>query len=117
MKKQSKGFKGAGSLVNVLRGNNATEPVVGAGATEMHYSDRSAYEVLSVSKDGNGCSIQRYATKLINKDGIYGAQQYEYKELTGSPIELRWRYGKWRSIGTQIVFTDAFAELHGFGCA
>lgn len=32
-------------------GNNQTIPVVGEGATSLHYSDRTCYEVIEVSED------------------------------------------------------------------
>lgn len=50
--------KTTGSLFNHLMGNNATLPEVGKGATILHWTDRSAYEVVEVSESRMECIIQ-----------------------------------------------------------
>lgn len=76
MKTQTRKVGVAGGFYNQLMGNNASEPKVGQGATILHYSDRSAYEVIEVATDGNSCIIRAMDCKYT---GIgYGDEQYEY---------------------------------------
>ena len=49
--KQSAKIGIAGSFINQMMSNNSTLPEVGKEATVMHYTDRSCYEVIEVSKD------------------------------------------------------------------
>lgn len=97
----------AGSLVNFILGNNATAPVIGAGATILHYTDRHAYEVLDVSLCGKYCKIQRYAPKRVPNTQAE-SQEYVYDELTGKAIELVWRRGAWRRKYETVEFEPAF---------
>lgn len=90
-KKQTQNIKTAGSFVNWINANNSTLPIVGKGATELCYSDRHAFEVLSVSEDGMSCIIDQYVKKRIDKNGMSESQEYEYKKLHGNPIKLVWR--------------------------
>tara|TARA_R110001592_G_scaffold65785_3_gene202067 strand:- start:1464 stop:1994 length:531 start_codon:yes stop_codon:yes gene_type:complete len=80
----------AGGFVNQMMGNNATEPKVGEGATELMYSDRNPYEVLSVSEDGSECQIRRMSAKITNEGGIYGQQTWEFTSNEGEGETLKW---------------------------
>ena len=40
--KQKRKVGVAGGFINQMMGNNSTTPIVGEGATILHYSDRSA---------------------------------------------------------------------------
>jgi len=90
-KRQKQHVKTSGSFVNWIMANNNSEPIVGKGATELCWSDRHAYEVLSVSEDGMSCIIDQYDAKRIDKNGMSESQEYEYKKLHGNPIKLVWR--------------------------
>jgi len=46
--KQNRKIGVAGGFINQMMGNNSSIPVVGKGCTILHYSDRSAYEVIEV---------------------------------------------------------------------
>lgn len=86
-------WKAGGSVQNRIAEASPRGPVVGEGATELMYSDRHAYFVTYVSKDGKECRIQRAKTKC--KD--YYAGQYDVQpDPEGHEITLRYRYGKWR---------------------
>lgn len=89
----------AGSFQNQMMGNNATEPKVGEGATILSYSDRSAYEVIWVSEDGNECRIRAMKCNYVGKS--YGDERYEYEsDPEGSTMTLRYnaKRQKWQRI-------------------
>lgn len=64
--KQKRSVGSAGGFFNQLMGNNASLPEVGKGATILHYSDRSAYEVLEVSDDKKDVVIRRYKYPAVS---------------------------------------------------
>lgn len=97
-----------GSFFNFLMGNNATVPVVGKGATILHWSDRKAYEVTWVSKDGKSVKIRKYVAERTDNLGMSDSQDYEYKDLIGSEIEIVWRRGAWRRKYQSLEFEPAF---------
>ena len=89
IKKQTRKVGAAGGFFNQIMGNNMTLPVVGEGATILHYSDRSAYEVIEVSDDGNSCVIRPMKCKFIGKS--YGDERYEYSSnLEANGISVVW---------------------------
>jgi hypothetical protein len=86
-------LKQGGSLINRLAETSAKGPVVGEGATKLSYSDRKAFFVTYVSKDGKECRIQKAKTKCLNYyDGVYDIQP----DPEGVEVTLRYRHGKWR---------------------
>jgi len=89
--KQTRKVGTAGSFFNQLMGNNRTIPVVGKGATILHYSDRSAYEVLEVNEADLSCIIDRYDPERVDKNGMSDCQSYKYEKLHGNPQRLVWR--------------------------
>lgn len=92
MKTQKRTLKSTGSFYNWVMGNNSTLPVVGKGATQLHWSDRWAYEVIWVSNDQSECTIKRYNTKRLDMLGMSDCQEYEYSQLIdGSEINLVWK--------------------------
>lgn len=89
----------AGSFQNQMMGNNATTPKVGEGATLLSYSDRHAYEVISVSDNGNSCVIRKMNCIFVGNG--YGDERYEYQsDLDGITYELEWneKKGKWGKV-------------------
>src|SRR3989339_659162 len=99
-KQQMKAGKETGSLTNHIMGRNATLPKVGEGATILHWTDRSAYEVMEVSKN--------YKTVVIQK---YEAWRKRIKtiEYTNETFEL---IVKGRKDGTYNDKCDLFKEIH-----
>ena len=107
-----------GSFFNHLMSANNSIPEVGKGATILHWTDRSAYEVIEVSEDKKRCVIQRYDPERLDNFGMSDDQVYKYENLTGETHTLVFRNGSWRFEKEQIVFTTDFramAEAHGLG--
>lgn len=97
-----------GSLMNQLMGNNSSLPVVGNGATIMHYSDRSAYQVTWVSECGTKCKINPAIMKYVGSG--YGDEKYEYQGYRDYSYDVAWRRGAWYKVYNVVVFEDAFME-------
>lgn len=106
LKQKSRAGVTTGSFFNYLMGNNQSVPVVGKGATVLHWTDRSAYEVMSVSEDGKRVVIQQYNAKRIDSLGMSECQDYEYKELNGFDETIVYRNGAWRKEIEEIEFID-----------
>jgi len=107
-------MKETGSFFNLMMGNNSTLPIVGEGATILHWTDRSAYEVIEVSKDYKDVVIQRYAPKRLDDYGMSDCQSYEYKELTSEVRKLRFRNGGWKEemIRYELLDSINFDDLN-----
>ena len=114
-KRQSKKVSQSGSFVNWLASNNESTPVVGQGGTRYYYSDRTAFEVLSVSKDGTKVEVADYDAKRIDSNGMSECQAYEYEKL-GTPYLLVWRWapgkktGAWYIPRQEVLFTKQLVE-------
>lgn len=100
-----------GSIVNYMMGNNATLPEVGKGATILHWTDRTACEVISISKDGKRVIIQEYIPTRVDKNGMSESQQYAYEKLDGYDRVIVWKWGAWREESNQIKYTPEFSEI------
>ena len=110
VKQQTQKLFVAGSFCNQLMGNNRTEPVVGQGATRMWYTDRSCYEVISVSEDGNTAVLEELdpvADKT--KENGMGHQNWILNP-TGRFVTVEWRKTRWCIVGTEVVFTKKFKD-------
>lgn len=104
----------AGSFHNQLMSNNASLPIVGKGATEMHYSDRSCYEVIEVSADGRTVKLERLDAEADKtKDCQIGHQNWILKP-TGYFRTIVWRNGAWRNVVKNIVWNMEFFKGNGF---
>lgn len=113
MKRQTRKVGVAGGFINQMMGNNATEPKVGEGATLLSYSDRHAYEVVDVSKDGNRCTIRQMDTKWCGES--YGDEKYEYKSNPENhTIDLEWseKKGCWGSVTYSVEIIKALATKY-----
>jgi len=111
MKLQSRKIGVAGGFINQVMGNNATLPKVGEGATILHYSDRSAYEVVSVSESTNSCIIRKMNCIFVG-DG-YGDERYEYKsDLNGKTILLEWneKKAKWGKVTYKVQIVKSLEK-------
>jgi hypothetical protein len=103
----------AGGFFNQLMSHNCSVPVVGQGATELFYSDRSAYEVLSVDEKKKAAVLQKYAPKRIDNNGMSDSQEYEYKDFEGEPFTIYYKWGSWKSKGRMVTFTKEAREKYG----
>ena len=114
-KRQSKKLSQSGSFVNWLASNNESTPVVGQGGTRYWYTDRTAFEVLSVSKDGTKVEVADYDAERIDSNGMSECQAYKYEKL-GTPYLLVWRWfpgkkrGAWYQAHEEVVFTKQLVE-------
>jgi hypothetical protein len=93
-------LKETASIVNATLANaNFVKPEVGMDVTECHWTDRSAWRVVEVDKDGKGCKLQRYAPKIV---GSYYEQNYKYEDENGKPLlrnqfmHVRYKYNRWK---------------------
>ena len=96
IKKQSRKVGVAGGFINQVMGNNSSTPVVGKGATILSYSDRHAYEVTSVSNNGNSCTIRKMDTTFVGSG--YGDERYTYQSNSENhTYTLEWnsKKNKW----------------------
>ena len=103
VKTQTRKVGVAGGFINQIMGNNASIPVVGEGATILHYSDRSAYEVIEVSNNGMTCVIREMETKNIGSG--YGDERYTYqsnKENGTRNIEWNEKKSCWQTFGFRV---------------
>jgi hypothetical protein len=75
-KRQTRKVGVAGGFINQMMGNNISVPVVGEGATILSYSDREAYEVISVNEDSSNCVIRLMDCKFVGSG--YGDEKYTY---------------------------------------
>lgn len=68
-----------GSLINQLSGNSTSPvPVVGVGATLLHWSDRTAGTVVEVSPNGKRIVVQEDVATRTDKNGMSESQNYTY---------------------------------------
>ena len=89
------------SLVNFALANpNFVQPKVGMDVTQLMWSDRAAWRVVEVDKDGKGATLQRYAAKAV---GHWLDQNYEFENEQGEPrlrddytMHVRYRYKAWK---------------------
>lgn len=102
--------KTTSSVTNWLMGNNNTLPEVGKGATLLFHTDRYAYEVMEVSKDGKRVLIQEYDAERIDNNGMSESQQYKYEKLNGRNETIVWRNGSWKKEFENIEYTKEFSE-------
>ena len=99
----------AGSFFNQLMSNNATTPVVGEGATELHYTDRTCYEVVEVSKDGKSARLQYLDAKARVPGSGMGNQDW-ILEPVNRFITVVWRHNAWYTVGNKVEFTKEFKK-------
>jgi hypothetical protein len=110
-KQQSRKIGVAGGFMNQLMGNNQSIPVIGEGATILHYSDRSAYEVIEVSPNGHSCVIRSMDTTWCGL--AYGDEQYTYQsnpENGTQNIEWNAKKQQWQSFGYSVQLIKSLRE-------
>jgi hypothetical protein len=110
--KQSKKVGVAGSFINQMMGNNTSLPEVGKGATLLHYSDRTCYEVLEVSEDRLTARLEALDAEWDKSLGGGEGHQNWILKPTGNFCTVVWRNNAWRIKRTEITFTKAFKEEH-----
>jgi hypothetical protein len=103
--KQTKKFTGSGSFINFMMANNSSIPVVGLGATILHYSDRSVAEVVEVSEDGKTCVIEHLEAYADGENNWIFKARGQYQTIT-------YRNGGWKIKSNGVTFTKEFEQAH-----
>jgi hypothetical protein len=100
----------AGSFINQMMSNNNSLPKIGSGATQLHYTDRTCYEVVEVSEDFKKVKLE-YLEASANPETVneMGHQNWILKP-TGNFITVIWRNNAWRVKYRTIEITKEFKE-------
>lgn len=101
----------AGNFINQFMGNNSTLPEVGKGMTQMHYSDRTCYEVIEVSADFKTVLVEHLDATHDNSCPAVAGHQDWILSPTGYFQTVVWRKNGWCFKGEEVVFTKEFARL------
>lgn len=98
-----------GSVMNHLMSGCPTPPVVNKGATMLHWTDRSPYDVVWVSDDQRKCLIRACDYRFDNtKEGGMGHQNWIIESVeTNTLHELNWKNGVWKQTYEERVFTKS----------
>jgi len=120
MKRQTRKVGVAGGFINQMMGNNISVPVVGEGATILMYSDREAYEVISVNEDSSSCVIRSMDCKYVGSG--YGDEQYTYSSnKEGRTQTITWNekrqcWGQtWKEIEIFKALAKKLDKQYGYG--
>jgi hypothetical protein len=127
-----------GNLMNrFMEDVKTVKPEVGMGATALSYSDRHAFTIINVGKDGKSFTMQQDIAKRTDNRGMSESQDYEYiADSLGIIREVRlgkdgrwhevsdiWRTdknhpdgGKWGKtiVGTKVVLVGVRDEYYDF---
>jgi len=102
-----------GSFFNYLMGNSMTIPEAGKGATVLHWTDRSAYFVNSVSADGKEVVIERAKAVRVDNNGMSEAQDYNYeRDPQAQPETIKFTYGKWRRVYRELGGKTTYSPIN-----
>jgi len=96
----------SGSFINSMMSSNKTVPEVGKGATTLHWSDRSTYEVMEVSNDKKHVIVRQYQPERIDNYGMSDSQQYKYEKLIDCDEVIVWKWNSWRWQRNHIEFIE-----------
>lgn len=95
---------GTGSLVNHLMSGHVggPTPVVGMGATILHWTDRKAATVVKVSPSGKTVWVKADTATRVDRNGMSESQVYRYAPNPDAPVKA-FRLGKhgWRESGSR----------------
>lgn len=114
MQQTQKLSRNVGSFFNYLMSNNQSIPQVGKGATQMHYTDRTCYEVIEVSKDLKKVKLEYLEAEAIKDMQLPTGHQTWNLKPTGYYIEVVYRHNAWRKKVKAVQFTNEFMAKHGF---
>jgi len=110
VKRQKAKVGGAGSFFNQLMSNNSTVPEIGKGATQIHYSDRTCYEVVEVSEDGKTVKLQYLEASCDKSLGCGEGHQNWILTPTDSFMTVTWRHNAWRIASKIVDFTNEYRK-------
>lgn len=92
-------------------------PFVGMGATEICWTDRHAYSVIEVSKNGRRVKAQRNKVTRTDTNGMSESQAYQFEpDPTATVLTLSLRKdGRWRRVAdTQLFALGHRSEYHDY---
>lgn len=105
--------KDTGSFFNYLMANSMSVPEIGKGATILHWTDRAAYFVNSVSDDGKTVEIERAKAVRVDNNGVGDAQDYRYeRDPNAQPEIIKFRYGKWRQVYKELGGKTTYTPIN-----
>jgi hypothetical protein len=105
--------KDTGSMMNWLMSAGSPAPEVGKGMTELHWSDRTAYQVMEISKDGKRVTVRQCKSKRVDDLGMTDSGQiYDYSELHNTSNVLVFRYGSWYWERKTINYTKEYIKAN-----
>jgi len=110
MKQKQTKLSHTGSFINWMMSSNSTIPEVGKGATELHWSDRTPYEVLEVANEGKSALIRQMGYRASRQMQM-GEQAWElFSEPENESIWVHWKWNAWRTKNSRWYKTDKFWE-------
>jgi isopentenyldiphosphate isomerase len=96
-----------GSVINHLMSSSSKLPQVGKGMTELLWTDRHAYQVMSVSNDFKNIIVQRCDARRTDNLGMTDSgQQYDYSCLHPYQYKLTFRNKIWKWVIDEIVYQE-----------
>jgi hypothetical protein len=103
-----------GSVINSLMAPNVNSknntPVVDEGATVFMWTDRHAYTVREISKDGKKVKLQRCSPKRTDGNGMSDCQSYDYSEHTNNFLDIQLFRGNWTVPSTDVAWIKGMHE-------
>ena len=97
-----------GSFFNWMMSKNSEIPEVGKGATQLHWTDRSPFEVLEV-KEGGKIALLREMNHEAKPNSQMGDQDWI---LTPNPnaksFYVYWKWNSWRTKNVRYNRTDKY---------
>lgn len=87
-------------------GKETSNPIVGKGATILAWTDRYAYEVLSVSDCGKKVVIAPYVVKHAQCNVFTESQKYIYDEVSKKHENIIFKNGTWKRIIETVELID-----------
>ena len=106
-----------GSFVNMMSNDERFRAVkVGVDVTELLWTDRNAWRITDVDKDGKGFTMTEYAPVFIGSG--YGDERYRYTDGDGNPLlsnrtkHVRYRYKKWAEECGKYNGKTIFETIH-----
>jgi len=103
------------SIVNMVqRDSRQPTPEVGMGATRLMWTDRHAYTVIEVSRNGKRCVVQRDKATRTDSNGMSDCQTWAYEpDPNGYKATLSLRKdGRWRRVGGTCLFAVGWRDEH-----
>ena len=105
------------SFVNMMSNDDRFRAVkVGVDVTELLWTDRNAWRITDVDKDGKGFTMTEYEPVFIGSG--YGDEIYRYTDGNGNPLlsnrtkHVRYRYKKWAEERGKYNGKTIFETIH-----